>query len=264
MQWCHRQLVTKLRQLCETYGIPVLATPAAYSSRFCSRTGMAGFRAVELTPAARHEAPWRWILARLDAHDRGEKHLESETLLEARRVQGLFADLDRLNMGRTDSKKPPHTLLAPLQGGPIFVPIGDAPAMQADLNAATNIALRGLAAPDRHDIHHRIRTERQKGGGLVLRATTKREKARWADDPPALTLTTGAVASERAPNLFIDLARAAEFDRASLSGLEQPFATSRGLWTAVKRRAWERASALNCARIAKWNAVTPVANHPEL
>ncbi len=264
MQWCHRQLVTKLRQLCETYGLPVLATPAAYSSRFCSRTGTAGFRAVELTPSSRHEAPWRWTLARLDAHERGEKRLETEALAEARRVRELFADLDRLNAGRSASRKHIRTLLAPLQGGPIFVPLGGAPAMQADLNAATNIVLRGLAAPDRHDIHHRIRTERQRGGALLLRATTKREKARWANNPPALTLSAGTGASERTPNLFIDLARAAEFDRATLAGLEQPFATGRGIWTAVKRRAWDRANTLNRARIAKWNGTVPIPNHPEL
>src|SRR5690606_9406957 len=67
MQWCHRQLVSKLRQLAETYGIPVLATPASYSSRFCSRTGAAGFRAVHVTTDDRHRAPWRWTLERLGA-----------------------------------------------------------------------------------------------------------------------------------------------------------------------------------------------------
>ncbi len=264
MQWCHRQLVAKLRQLCETYGLTVLATPAAYSSRFCSRTGAAGFRAVELTPAARREAPWRGTLARLAQHECGERPLEGEALAEARRVHALFAELDRLNAGRVTAQKPPRTLLAPLPGGPVFVPMGDAPVMQADLNAAANIALRGIAAPDRHDLHHRIRTERQRGGGLLLRTTTKREKARWGAAPPVIALSYDGGASERTPNLFIDVARIAEFDRAILAGLETPFATGRGIWTAVKRRAWERANVLNRARIAKWNSTTPVPNHPEL
>jgi hypothetical protein len=264
MQWCHRQLVAKLRQLCETYGMPVLATPAAYSSRFCSRTGAAGFRAVELTPVSRHEAPWRWALARLAEHERGEKRLDGEALAEARRVNALFTEIDRINAGRTVIGKPPRTLLAPIPGGPVFVPLSEAPAMQADLNAATNIALRGIAAPDRHDIHHRIRTERQKGGAVMLRATTKREKARWGEAPPSLTFSADGSATERAPNLFPDLARAAEFDRVTLAGLATPFATGRGIWTAVKRRAWDRCAALNRARIAKWNADAPVPGHPEI
>jgi transposase len=36
MKWCHRQILGKLKQLCEPYGLRVLETPAAYSSRFCS------------------------------------------------------------------------------------------------------------------------------------------------------------------------------------------------------------------------------------
>lgn len=252
MQWCHRQLVTKLRQLCETYGLPVLATPAAYSSRFCSRTGAAGFRAVELTPASRNEAPWRWTLARLAAHESGEKKLETIARVEAERVRGLFDQLDAINAGRAEAKKPLLTLLAPQAGGPIFIPLGEAPAMQADLNAAINIALRGLAAPAQHDIHHRIRTERV-GKILRLRATSKREKARWSGSPPTLLLPADKATAERVPNLFADVANVGLKDEhATVAGISTTFATSRGLWTGVKLRAWDRCFSLNAARLAKW------------
>ncbi len=252
MQWCHRQLVAKLRQLCETYGLPVLATPAAYSSRFCSRAGAAGFRAVQLSPEDCHEAPWRWTLERLAAHERAEKPLRDHALAEAQNVRELFATLDRINAGRAAAGKPPRTLLAPLAGGPIFVPLSGAPTMQADLNAAINIALRGIAAPDCHDIHHRIRTER-KAGALQLRQSSQREKARWGSTPPALKIPEKSTASERMPNLFADRARIGFADqRVTLEGLDLPFATGVALWTAVKRRAWERVAALNHALVERW------------
>lgn len=251
MQWSHRQLVAKLRQLCETYGIPVLATPAAYSSRFCSRTGAAGFRAVEVGPADRHAAPWCWTLQKLAAHQAGESRLEPERHAEAERVRTLFDELDRLNLGRREAGKPPRTLLAPQAGGPMFVPLAAAPAMQADLNAAINVALRGIAAPSQHDIHHRIRTERA-AGSLKVRTSSKREKARWPGGGPALQLAASIDASERTPNVFSDGAGVADFDRVELPGVAGKFALGRGLWTSVKRRAWERIAQLNSARIRSW------------
>ena len=255
MQWSHRQLVAKLRQLCETYGIPVLATPAAYSSRFCSRTGAAGFRAVEVGPDDRLGAPWCWSLQKLAAHESGERKLEPDRRAEAERIRALFDELDRLNTGRRDMGKPPRTLLAPQPGGPIFVPLSAAPAMQADLNAAINVALRGIAAPAQHDIHHRIRTERA-GGKLKPRTTTKREKARWPGGGPALKLAAPIDASERTPNIFSDGGGIADFDRVEFQGVPGRFALSRGLWTGVKRRAWERIAELNAARIRKWRGGT--------
>ena len=263
MRWCHRQLVTKLRQLCETYGIPVLATPAAYSSRFCSRSGAAGFRAVELVPSARHEAPWRWTLARLAAHRSGEKKLEPKSRAEAERVGALFDELDRINVGRKEAGKTPRTLLAPIAGGPVFVPLGDAPAMQADLNAAINIALRGIAAPNCHAIHQRIKTERTKNG-LQLRRKTNREKARWPEGAPDIAMQSGDGETDRTPNLFVDIAKLAESDSVQLAGIDQSFATGLRLWTAVKRRAWSRCEQLNRARIAKWQNDEPIDGHPEL
>ncbi|AHF94010.1 hypothetical protein OPIT5_03625 [Opitutaceae bacterium TAV5] len=252
MQWCHRQIVQKLRQLCETYGIPVLAVPAAYSSRFSSRDGSAGFRAVHLTPDHRHRMPWSRILARLKAHEEDGKRLEKTVLDEARAVRGLFDRLDRFNAGHVPGK-PWRTLLAPLPGGPVFVPLGDATPMQADLNAAINIALRGIAAPDRHDIHHRLRAENKKRI-LSLRLGTQREKARWPGGAPAVTLSTpnnGAspedsdALPERVSNLFVDIAGVANFERVTIEGVSQKFATGRGLWASVKQRAWNRVARLN-------------------
>jgi len=46
MRWCRRHFRDKLKQLCEVFGIPIVETNPADTSRFCSRSGVAGFRAV--------------------------------------------------------------------------------------------------------------------------------------------------------------------------------------------------------------------------
>lgn len=258
MRWCHRQLVLKLRQLCESYGIPVLAAPAAYSSRFSSRDGSAGFRSVEVCATDRHSWPWKQDLAKLALHETGEKKLEARALSAAKHVRHLFEQLDTAEAERPPlppgEKRAPRTLLAPLAGGPIFIPLGDAPPMQADLNAAANIALRAIASPDRHDIHQRIRTERKgRGGQLQLRRDSLREKARWPGSLPALDLPATDGPSDRHPNLFTDVARVGFVaQRVTIGTLDQMFSTGVSLWTAVKQQAWSRCDILNAARLAKW------------
>lgn len=260
MQWCHRQLVQKLRQLRESYGIPVLAAPAAYSSRFSSRDGSAGFRAVEVCAADRNHWPWKQDLERLRDAEAGVKKLEPHVRKAAEQTRLLFGQLDAAEAERaaaSDGKKsPPRTLFAPLAGGPIFIPLGDAPPMQADLNAAANIALRAIAAPDRHDIHQRIRTERKgRGGKLQLRRDSQREKARWPGNLPALELPPADATEDRQPNLFIDVAGVAFADRrAHIEDVAHRVATGKTLWTSVKAKAWERAATLNTARLAQWRA----------
>ncbi|MFA6289382.1 MAG: type V CRISPR-associated protein Cas12b [Opitutaceae bacterium] len=272
MQWCHRQLVQKLRQLCESYGIPVLAAPAAYSSRFSSRDGSAGFRAVEVSAADRGQWPWRQDLARLAQDEAGVKKLEPHARKATEQVRRLFDQLDAAESERAatpDGKKgPPRTLFAPIAGGPIFIPLGDAPPMQADINAAANIALRAIASPDRHDIHQRIRTERKgRGGQLQLRRDSLREKARWPGAAPVLDLPESDTADDRQPNLFTDVAGVSFANqRTRIEGLALDFATGKTLWTAVKTKAWDRVARLNEARLRKWREKpdAPVPGHPEL
>ena len=66
MKWCHRAILNKLKELCEPYGIAVVEANAAYSSRFCSRTGVAGFRGIELHPVAKFQWRWQQQLVQLD------------------------------------------------------------------------------------------------------------------------------------------------------------------------------------------------------
>ena len=61
MKWSHRAVRDKLKQLCEVFGLPVLETPAAYSSRFCSRSGVPGFRAEDVAAGFTQSGHWAWL-----------------------------------------------------------------------------------------------------------------------------------------------------------------------------------------------------------
>src|SRR5437867_6872702 len=89
MRWCHRAVADKLKEVCEPLGLPVIETPAAYSSRFCSRTGVAGFRAVEVGPSDREEFRWRRLLKQLT--ERGDDASD-----EAKAADELFRQIDYL------------------------------------------------------------------------------------------------------------------------------------------------------------------------
>lgn len=257
MQWCHRQILGKLRQLAETYGLPVLQTGAAYSSRFCSRSGVAGFRAAELTPLARHNFPWKKMLEKLAAHEAGTKRLaDKEDLAECLAVRELFRQLDEANQ---DLLKHPgarpkwRTLLAPIAGGPIFVPMAGTPT-QADINAAINLGLRAVASPLNDGIHLRIRTKRE-GGQLAVRTDSKREKTRWKAGLPPLAVSRpaeSAADADRSPNIFADLGQVADYDKVTLGDSPTPYALGRGLWGSVNRKAWSRCHELNSARLRRW------------
>lgn len=187
MKWCHRAVREKLKQLCEVFGLPVLETPAAYSSRFCSRSGVPGFRAEEVVAGFTQAGHWAWLACK--------KGSDGNFTPEAQRLRDL--DLE-LTAAQTELKKnwdqrrcaqpcPKRTLLVPLSSGPIFVPVSDhataadlSPAVaQADLNAAINLGLRAIADPRLWSIHPRLRTQREHEG--------KPRKARKGKSTPALT-----------------------------------------------------------------------------
>jgi hypothetical protein len=171
MKWCHRAVRDKLKQLCEVFGLPVLETPAAYSSRFCSRSGVPGFRAVEATAGFTAQGQWAWLAAKKD--DCGNPTEEARRLLDVdRELTQAQAELERdWAEQRGSGPCPKRTLLVPFSGGPIFVPISDKadgadlqPAVaQADINAAINLALRAIADPKLWSIHPRLRTQREAG-----------------------------------------------------------------------------------------------------
>lgn len=259
MKWSHRAILLKLKQLCEPYGLKILETNAAYSSRFCSQTGVAGFRAVELTPDARKEIRWRKHLDRLEKAERGQIKLDREARAEAEHVKRLFNMLDQLNAGRKEAGKPLRTLLAPISGGPIFVPM-QGHTTQADINAAINLGLRAIAAPDCHAIHVRIRTE-WKDNNLCVRTGSNREIARWEGKNLKIQINKSAdltsLTKDRQHNLFPDPSTIARYDRAKIENVELSFASGRGLWGRIHELQWMRVNQLNNDRIQKkWNLKT--------
>ncbi len=255
MKWCHRAILGKLKQLCEPYGLRVLETPAAYSSRFCSLTSVAGFRAVELTPDSREEFRWRKHFERLTDPERAKK-LSKDEREESQRVKSLFDTLDKINSGLRENRpaRPKwRTLLAPMAGGPIFIPMRGNP-QQADINAAINLGLRTIAAPENYEIHVRLRSKRE-GDKFIIRAENLREKARWKTvkheiKPPDGESLSGLL-TENYPNFFADVGSVATFDRAEISG-KKGFASGRGLWGTINQHDWQRVEELNRARIQKW------------
>lgn len=265
MKWCHRAILGKLKDLCAPYGIPVVEATASYSSRFCSRTGVAGFRAIELTSDAKQEWLWKRHFDRIAAVAADPTKKDKERDDEAQRVKALFDTLDEINAGRCEAGKPLRTLLAPMPGGPIFLPLqprnGERrPATQADINAAINLGLRAIAAPDCHDIHVRMRAEFDKAGTFHIRTETKREKARWGTTAPEIRFTAHKADQQRASlakdspraNFFIDHGWIATCDWGRIDGVNRAIASGRGIWSSVRRKEWATVNTFNNDRLEKW------------
>lgn len=245
MRWCRRHFRDKLKQLCEVFGIPVVETNPANSSKFCARTGVAGFRAVEIGPGFQDEYVWRKALEKLGQYQSGKKKLEPDDLAFCEGASRLMQQVKEAQQIPTKSGKAltcPRTLLAPLGSGNMFVPIvgevkaADLPpvVVQADVNAAINLGLRVIADPQLWEIHPRVRTKRpeekkktkQRGGSTsataVQNPTSKQappnllvaEKRKFGDAEIKLDLTNvpkgSAIEDSRKPNYFRDLAGLAD------------------------------------------------------
>ncbi|MBI3987451.1 MAG: type V CRISPR-associated protein Cas12b [Lentisphaerae bacterium] len=296
MKWCHRAVRDKLKQLCEVFGLPVLETPAAYSSRFCSRSGVPGFRAAEVTAGFTKKGQWAWLA--------GKKDEQGNPKEEARRLSDLDRDLtEAQEQLQRDWKRsgpcPKRTLLVPISGGPVFVPVVDKvegaeidPAIvQADINAAINLALRAIADPRLWTIHPRLRSLRE-GGDMPARgkktkakqdtATPKpearlltREKRKYGEAGKLLVIHSPSIAKSddtRQPNFFADFAgleaiadklvkQSCEFawlkkewTYAEISDESSvlPLLHGKSFWGCVKAWQWERIQTLNQRRLQAW------------
>jgi hypothetical protein len=265
MKWCHRAVRDKLKELCEPFGIPVLETPAAWSSRFCSRSGVAGFRAVEVHPGLKMESPWSWHLKRLELYRKNsEQHpLSDDARTESEQIEKLFADLDKANKDIHGERPKWRTLYAPKAGGPIFIPICNRipkpddeklqPAViQSDINAAINLGLRAMADPRLWSIYPRLRTQREKDGTMLAREKRKYgEKAKMKielvkEDKEIST-------TNRNPNFFADLSQTISWGNAKLEGDKQcPLVSGKAIWSEVKKIQWRLVQKINQQRIQSW------------
>lgn len=282
MKWCHRAIMLKVKMLAEPFGIPVLETPAAYSSRFCSLTGVAGFRASEVGWGDRNEFRWRELL-KVDltelqaeitkaANNKAKLETLERQFAVAKATQDTFRELEKISR----STQPHRTLIAPQPGGPMFITAKEMPhpaptekrkqkgnigvlPMQADINAAVNLALRAVAHPSCAQIHHRLRTERKKAAKGQPDSFLAREKRRFGNEKVALLPEKGNdLPKEKNTNFFFDEYRVANFGRARLETDEESsfvYASGPGLWKKINDRVrqWERCRFINAKRLAQWN-----------
>ena len=276
MEWSHRQIIHKLQDLAKPFGITVVTVEASYSSRFDSRTGVPGIRVKEVGRNFELEQPWKkW--AEETSKARKTKGKPTERALLIREVINLFSQ----------NEEYPGTLVLPVDGGPMFLPVG-APKpdqeglLNADINASANLALRALAHPDRFDIFPLLKTEA--AGGLQLKVRNRRGAFALLDSNDATrVLGIAAVKAESAspstlaadeepdeelestakPNLFVDAAGVLGLTedriyRVRLPGTSNVFQAARtpDFWGSVKRRAIQRIRELNDKRIALWRDKT--------
>lgn len=224
MRWCRRHFRDKLKQLCELFGIPVVETNPADSSKFCSRSGVAGFRAVEVGPGFESGYTWKKALEKLERHERKEIKLEDDDLTRCLAIRELVEQMNQAKVIPTKDGSP-RTLLAPDGTGNVFVPIAEIddgysqpqdgkplfqfkmvpsdepdgvlrPALvQADIGAAITLGLRAISDPRIWEIHPRVRTARI--SGKVQKPARKKGKAPIETIPPNANEST----SEEKPSL---------------------------------------------------------------
>jgi IS605 OrfB family transposase len=259
MMWSRRELRKKLLELCETYGLPVVETSPDYTSKFDARTGGPGFRAAEITSGSRRAPRWRKMLDRWERHLKGEKISDPKSKREHQRAAEVFAMLDAANSGRrsSDNRNPWRTLFVPQRGGTLFISAsGNGGPVQADINAAINLGLRAIAAPDCHEIHLRIRLDRE-AGEYRPRRKSKREEARWKGMPKSVAFAFTKEPPSDLSDVFADLSNVADYDHCHLLGLTLRFAGGRGFWDTVNKLEWKRCLALNAMRLRKWGLEPP-------
>ncbi|MDO5471197.1 MAG: type V CRISPR-associated protein Cas12b [Akkermansia sp.] len=221
MRWAHRQIVAKVKQLLEeVFGIPVLCTHAAYTSKFDALTSEPGFRAVEMTD-------WRL------------KKMYESSLNDTRTLGELYDKLLTQVKERRDDVK----LLMPgeTNNGEYFICHTDngVRVRHADINAAINIAWRGIAAPEALHLLHRVRLASKKGK-LSPVYSNKREKAlekKWEFTQNKEIATDNGLASCFWTQASSPLEAEARY---SAPGAQTPVLLTHGktLWGYIKSQRW--------------------------
>lgn len=152
----------------------------------------------------------------------------------------------------------------PQAGGPLFMAIKYNPrtakpiCTNADTNAAINIGLRALGAPERLDIHHRFASEISEDGGLTLLS----KRLQRVFPRPDVIEGQSSDAHRGRVTLFVDSEKTADFDWYTVflsDGCPRTkLATGKGLWGGVKRRSWAICREINDRRLEKLASLTHV------
>lgn len=229
MRWAHRQIVGKVTQLLEeVFGIPVLFTHPAYTSKFDSLSSAAGFRADSFAP---QDTEKEWLQQEMEppiikAYQRLFEQMEAEPLPKG---FSLFRP-SRSNSGE-------YFIAEDALG--IHV-------RNADMNAATNIAWRGIASPEALPLLHRVRMQKKKNGTMAPRRDNAREKAIPAN------LFTAATCPDDAKDNFTAFYVPTTNQLQVLGHLmEQPLVFGKNLWGKLKARKWNLCHQLNIRLLQK-------------
>ncbi len=150
MKWAHRAIIEKLEDMCRPFGITLMLVDPAFSSHFDSRTGLPGVRVNQVARGFENEYPYnRWI--------EGKNKAGKDDTQLAKDIKALV---------KTFAEHPEYTgeLILAAEGGKEFMPVAAPPSgndgpINADVCAAGNIGLRGIADPQRWDIFPRLRTK---------------------------------------------------------------------------------------------------------
>lgn len=227
MKWAHRQIVAKVQQVLEeVFGIPVVFTHAAYTSKFDSLNSAPGFRAMSF-------------------HGKDERIKKNLPEGIRKAYETIFKSMEEEHLPAGFALYAPH----PFNGGEYFVSLrdGEPVVRNADINAAANIAWRGVAAPESIHLLHRVRMERSKNGGVRPRRENMREKA----------VSATAFQEGRVPELkdkffgaFYDNgARGTGVELGTLHG--EPLSAGVVMWGMLKQEHWSICHRLNIRLLRK-------------
>lgn len=235
MRWAHRQIAAKVKQLLEeVFGIPVIFTHAHHTSRFDSVTSAPGCR-----PTLLNIDQLRWM----QTHGKDDEKKIADSYL------AVWKDVEeRGKQGKVTLLRPHHA-----NGGEYLLSEnqGKFSLRNADMNAATNIVWRGVAAPESLHLLHRVRLEFKKSGITPLYGNEREKsvKSTWRmelhdsvklDDSTGTRLSAFAVGSDWADKAF-----------ASYGGGENfyPLCHGKVLWGIMKKQQWSMCHRYNIQQL---------------
>lgn len=172
MDWSHRAIIKKLKDMAQVFGVEIVAVNARYSSRYCSKTHVPGVRVAEVRTGFEKEQPWRrW-------KDEKAKGKPTERATQITKAIEYF-------QGGCDG-----SLLIELEGGPLFLAVNGEQPVNADINASRNIGFRAVAHPDLWHFFPVLRTETDEDGNLRIANWRGTLAAKPNDDPARIAKPT--------------------------------------------------------------------------
>lgn len=237
MRWAHRQIVAKVKQLLsEVFGVPVLETYAAYTSKMDYTDSSPGFRAEHMSLAS-----CRYMTEKASNYNEkmtARAYEEAMKLIQERNLD------DKLRLYR------------PREGGVYFIAQhgdGHVSVRNADMNASANIAWRALAAPDSLSLLHRLFFVKGPKGDLKLRDNKtlranaiKRLGLEVVNPDVSQVEKTGIVAAFYGKNL-----QGKPLCYIRVGDENIPFMYSKMMWGSLKSRQWAICHRLNVRLLEK-------------